>query len=73
MFSPTITQNHSINLKGSISVPRLLYKLPQIWLLKTAELWGSGHGAVETNPTRNHEGVDSIPGLDQWDKDLALL
>ena len=25
-----------------------------------------------TNPTRNHEVVGSIPGLAQWDKDLAL-
>ena len=25
-----------------------------------------------TNPTRNHEVVGSIPGLDQWVEDLAL-
>ena len=25
------------------------------------------------NPTRNHEGVGSIPGLAQWVEDLALL
>ena len=25
-----------------------------------------------TNPTRNHEVEGSIPGLDQWVKDLAL-
>ena len=35
---------------------------------------GSFHrGAAETNPTRNHEVAESIPGLAQWVKDLALL
>ena len=29
-------------------------------------------GAAETNPTRNHEVVGSIPGLAQWVKGLAL-
>ena len=33
----------------------------------------SHHGAVEMNPTRNHEVADSIPGLTQWVRDLALL
>ena len=33
----------------------------------------SRRGAMETNPTRNHEVVGSIPGLSQWVKDLALL
>ena len=32
----------------------------------------SHHGAVETNPTRNNEVVSSIPGLNQWVKDLVL-
>ena len=33
----------------------------------------SHRGTAETNPTRNHEVVGSIPGLVQWIKDLALL
>ena len=34
--------------------------------------WSSRPGAPETNLTRNHEVVDSIPGLTQWVKDQAL-
>ena len=35
---------------------------------------GSSHGGTaEMNPTRNHEVANSIPGLTQWVKDLALL
>ena len=30
-------------------------------------------GAVETNPTENHEVVGLIPALAQWVKDPALL
>ena len=41
-------------------------------LLKYTE-WSSRHGTVEVNPTRNHEVSDSMPGLAQWIKDLALL
>ena len=33
----------------------------------------SSHGTAETNPTRNHEVEDLIPGLTQWVKYLVLL
>ena len=33
----------------------------------------SHHGAEETNPTKNHEVVGSIPGLAQGVKDPVLL
>ena len=34
---------------------------------------GSSHrGTVETNPTRSHEVLGSIPGLAQWVNDQAL-
>ena len=34
--------------------------------------WSSCCGAVERNPTRNHEVVGSIPSLTQWVGDPAL-
>ena len=41
-------------------------------LFKKIIFRSSRHGAVVSNPTRNHEVAGSIPGLAQWVKDPAL-
>ena len=43
------------------------------WANIKSDSGSSCHGAVETNLTKNHEAVGSIPSLTQWVKDLALL
>ena len=49
-------------------------RTPKSTFLKKLKNFGSSLcGAVETNPTRNHEVEGSIPGLTQWVKDLVLL
>ena len=48
------------------------FQLLNISILKS-EVESSPCGTAETNPTRNHEVVGSLPGLTQWVKDLALL
>ena len=37
------------------------------------DIRSSRRSTVETNPTRDHEVVGSIPGLAHWFKDLVLL
>ena len=41
-------------------------------LVPKCELGSSRRGSSVTNPTGIHEGMDSIPGLAQWVKDLVL-
>ena len=40
---------------------------------KCLTFWSSPQGSGETNLTSFHEDAGSIPGLDQWLKDAALL
>ena len=48
---------------------RDMYSQRHLGLLFKNNFWSSRHGAVETNPTRNHEVAGSIPRLTQWVKD----
>ena len=60
---PILNQEETENVTDQLSVMKLNQK---------SKNQSSCHGAVETNPTRNHEVEGSIPALTQWVKDLAL-
>ena len=40
--------------------------------IKNSVCWSSCRGAVETNPTKNHEVAGLIPGLAQWVKGSGI-
>ena len=56
-----------IELPYDLAIPFLAIELNKTKVQKDT-CRSSCCGAVETNPTRNHEDEDSIPGLAQWVK-----
>ena len=50
----------------SVNESKIMVKIMQTFGVPIVAQW-------LTNLTRNHEVADSIPGLTQWVKDLALL
>ena len=64
---PTMVQQDWQCLGSAVLIPSLVQWVKNIALLEF-------HcSAAEMNPTRNHEVVGSISGLNYWGKDPALL
>ena len=62
---------HAKKIPASLHFAPMLRHVSKCRTIKMA-FRSSCHGAAETNLAIIHEDVDSIPGLAQWVKDLAL-
>ena len=65
--------NYHAKLSESEGERQILYGITYMWNLNYGTNGSSCCGTAETNPTRNHEVVGSIPDLTRWVKDPALL
>ena len=66
-----------LNLRGRMHTAHpasspLCSPTPTVDYYQRTLLWSFPCGAMETNPTSNHEVEGSIPGCVQWVKDLVL-
>ncbi len=67
LWGEVIRPQHS-----EVLAPEYKLFITMLYCLSKVEIQSSRRGAVETNPTRNHEVVGLILGLAQCVKDLAL-
>ena len=65
--------DNDCHLRGSLRWSEFLWHPRHVIATQKGWIWSSHRGAAETNLTRNHEVVSSIPGLAQWVKDPVLL
>ena len=64
-------EKHNYSLQSLVSVIKNCH-IQNIYFTKKKKKRSSRCGAVEMNPTMNHEVADSIPDLAQWVKDPTL-
>ena len=76
LFAVMYVQDMASQLVGSLGVhsrsARLHVHPGYLESLLKCRCQNSQSGAVEMNPTKNHEVAGSIPGLVHWVKDLVL-